>query len=371
MCCRLTRGHFREKMENDLLVRVRLRSALRNLNPKRLPSGPLSAICSVDFLNLTCIPQFKFVLTASLARNLRRELVPGGRPRLGKNTQALALASERRQSRSRAKAEVIRGVYADDILSLSDWKPNNDVLVLSARLNAKRNRLEVQVDLLHFGPQAYCGTKFDRAFFASRGSTGLQYDTAGRFRVGDLFFFLIVQPQCSVAEAKVLDAELRPVRGRMWREGKRARCRIGGKPEHAAEQRAYDHGGGPDLMRRAGGERLVIVAGENFGDVAERAIESEERIGSEIRIGRLRAMIAILADAGPTGEERPNRAVVIAATAEFWGTTGNDAHAPVGLVLEAGKLGDHGAGVFLIEQAKPHGNGREHAGFIDWFAVCS
>src|SRR5882762_4923838 len=80
-------------------------------------------------------------------------------------------------------------------------------------------------------------------------------------------------------------------------------------------------------------------------------------------------MVAILADAGPTGEKRPYGAVVVSTTAEFRRAIGDDAHAPVGLMIGAGKLRDHGAGIFLIGQAKPHRNGGEHARFVNWFAI--
>jgi len=239
-------------MENDLLVWIRLRSAFWNLNPDERPfrRPRIIEVRSVDFLNPICIPQFKLVLTASLARNLHSELVSGRRPRLGKNTQALALAPERRQGRIQAKAEIICHENPEKAFSLLDWKTHDNVLVFLARLNAKGDWLEVQVDLLHFGPQAYRGAKFDSAFIGSRGSTDLQDDTAERSWVGDRFSLLLVQHQRAVAEAEVLDAELCPIRRRMWRESKSVRCRVRGKPKHAAEQRADYHCGGPDLVRR-------------------------------------------------------------------------------------------------------------------------
>src|SRR5882757_9106721 len=80
-------------------------------------------------------------------------------------------------------------------------------------------------------------------------------------------------------------------------------------------------------------------------------------------------MIAILANASPTGEKRPYRAVVVSTTAEFGRAIGDDAHAPVGLMIGARKLRDHGAGIFLVGQAKPHRNRSEHARFVHWFAV--
>src|SRR5258708_3379490 len=78
-----------------------------------------------------------------------------------------------------------------------------------------------------------------------------------------------------------------------------------------------------------------------------------------------------LVDAGADGEQRPNGCVVVSAAAKFWRTIGNDAHAPVGLVIDAGKLRDHSTRIFLFGQAKPHGNGREHAGFVNRLAIGS
>ena len=110
-------------------------------------------------------------------------------------------------------------------------------------------------------------------------------------------------------------------------------------------------------MRGTGGEALVVIAGENFGDVAGRAIEREQGVGAQVGVGGVFVMIAIFADAGPAGEERPDRTVVVAAAAVARGAAGNDAHAPVGLVIGVGKLRDHGAGFFFVEHAEPHGDG--------------
>src|SRR5260370_12425002 len=62
---------------------------------------------------------------------------------------------------------------------------------------------------------------------------------------------------------------------------------------------------------------------------------------------------------------------MVSAAEEFWRTIGNDADAPVGLVIDAGKLRDHSTRIFLFGQAKPHRNGSEHAGFVNRLAVGS
>ena len=55
-------------------------------------------------------------------------------------------------------------------------------------------------------------------------------------------------------------------------------------------------------MRRAGGKGLVVSAGENFREVAKRAIEREQCVGAEIRIRGKCAVIAILTHRRPAGE---------------------------------------------------------------------
>src|SRR5271154_565768 len=94
--------------------------------------------------------------------------------------------------------------------------------------------------------------------------------------------------------------------------------------EHAAKNRVDDHGGGPDLVGGAGGEGGVVVAGEDLGGVAERAVEGEEGVGAEIGVRRGGAVIAVFADAGPAGEERPDGAEMVAAGAGLCGVAGDD-----------------------------------------------
>src|SRR6266481_5609601 len=103
----------------------------------------------------------------------------------------------------------------------------------------------------------------------------------------------------------------------MRSKGNSSRLGIGRKAKHAAEQRTNHHGRGPDLVRRASGKRLVVIAGENFGDMAERAIQRKQSVGAKIIVGRLRTMIAILANAGPAGEQRPDGAVMITTATKF------------------------------------------------------
>src|SRR5712671_5762739 len=103
--------------------------------------------------------------------------------------------------------------------------------------------------------------------------------------------------------------------------------------------------------------------------MAQRSVQRQQGVGAKIVVGRLRTMVAILANAGPTSEQRPYGPVVVSAATKFRRAIGDDAHAPVGLVIDTGELRDHGAGIFLIGQAKPHRNRSEHARFVNWFTV--
>jgi len=117
-----------------------------------------------------------------------------------------------------------------------------------------------------------------------------------------------VQLQFIFANTHIVNAERIPVGGQMRSKGNSSRLGIGCKAKHAAEQRANHHGRGPDLVRRTSGKRLVVIAGENFGHMAERAIQRKQNVGSKIVVGRLRTMVAILADAGPavnSGQTEP------------------------------------------------------------------
>src|SRR5258708_16850510 len=67
-------------------------------------------------------------------------------------------------------------------------------------------------------------------------------------------------------------------------------------------------------------------------------------------------MVAILANRGPSGEERPDRAEVVSATVIDGGAVGNDSCAPVGLEVGISKVLDGGLGLVFVGESKPHGD---------------
>src|SRR5689334_5446502 len=98
-------------------------------------------------------------------------------------------------------------------------------------------------------------------------------------------------------------------------------------------------------MRRTGGEGLVVVPGENLGEVAKGTIGCEQGIGAEVGVGRKGAVVAVFSDRGPTGEERPDRAIVITRAIVDLRVPGDDAHAPICLMIFSGELRDGVVGV--------------------------
>ncbi len=85
-----------------------------------------------------------------------------------------------------------------------------------------------------------------------------------------------------------------PVGGNMWSEDNFVSNSIRLEAQESAKHRTDHHGRRPDLVRRTGRERLIVITREHLGDVAERAIERQQSIRPEIGIGRQRTMIAIL-----------------------------------------------------------------------------
>src|SRR5712664_1210663 len=99
----------------------------------------------------------------------------------------------------------------------------------------------------------------------------------------------------------------------MRSERKRMAVNIAPEAEHPAQNWADHHGRRPDLVRRASRERLIVVAGEHLRDVTERSIECEQGVGPQISVGGERLVVAILANRGPSGKERPHGAEVVSA----------------------------------------------------------
>src|SRR4249920_3619745 len=121
-------------------------------------------------------------------------------------------------------------------------------------------------------------------------------------------------------------------------EGDRVALYVGLNPEHAAEDRADYHSRRPDLMWRIGRERLVVISGEDFGDVAQGSIEHQQCVGAQIRISWKRLVVAVFPDRRPSRKERPYGTEMISSAVIKRGAVGDDAHAPIGLLIGLRKL---------------------------------
>src|SRR5713226_5991556 len=75
-------------------------------------------------------------------------------------------------------------------------------------------------------------------------------------------------------------------------------------------------------------------------------------------------MVAILANRGPSGEERPDGAEVVSTAVVDGGVVRNDACAPVGLEVGIRELLDRRLGLVFVSDAEPHGNSGQNREFV-------
>src|SRR5439155_8539804 len=93
---------------------------------------------------------------------------------------------------------------------------------------------------------------------------------------------VVVEIESSVLNANITYRKGSPVRGNM-----RCKCNcVGGSAALQSQQSAQhgtdNHGCRPDLVRRAGREWLVIIAGKNLSHMAERSVQRQQCIRAQI-----------------------------------------------------------------------------------------
>src|SRR6202140_3784696 len=75
-------------------------------------------------------------------------------------------------------------------------------------------------------------------------------------------------------------------------------------------------------------------------------------------------MVAILANRGPSGEERPHRPEVVSAAVVDGGVIRNNACAPVGLDVGISELLDGGLGLVFVGDSEPHRDSAQNREFV-------
>src|SRR4029077_4363384 len=123
---------------------------------------------------------------------------------------------------------------------------------------------------------------------------------------------VILKVDADFPDAHVANRKRRPVRWYVRREGDLTFLCVGLETQHAAQDGTDNHGCGPDLMRRTGRKGLVVVAGQNFGEMAERAVAAEQSIGAQIGVCGERAVVAVFTHGSPSGKQGPDRTKMIA-----------------------------------------------------------
>src|SRR5580700_8543096 len=229
------------------------------------------------------------------------------------------------------------------------------MLIAGTGGNTERQTAAVQFDRRHTGSQTERWVEVESATRA--GALYVERQESRRS--------LVAQRYRGRAHAQVVQRERSPIWGNMRSERHRMALSIAPKAEHPPQNWAEHHGRRPDLVRRASRERLVVVAGEHLGDVTERSIECEQGVGPQISVGGERLVVAILANRGPSGKERPHGAEVVSAAVIDGGAVRNDPCAPVGLEVGIRELSDGGLGLVFVGDAEPQGDSGQNREFVD------
>src|ERR1700678_717761 len=132
-------------------------------------------------------------------------------------------------------------------------------------------RPPIESDLLNPGTQAYRWRKFQRTSFCARFCTGF---CASRlhFEPDVVRRPLIIETHCLGAYPQMVDGKRTPIRWNVRSKNQVTSGGVGFNSQKTAQKRIDNHSRGPDLMGRAGGERLIVLAGKNFGNMAERPV---------------------------------------------------------------------------------------------------
>ena len=157
-----------------------------------------------------------------------------------------------------------------------------------------------------------------------------------------------------------LDGYAIPVSRQIRRETQRASGIAHLDAQQAADDRQHHHGLRPHLVMRRPAERRGKIAGQQLRDVAERARFGEQRVGHERLIADMRTSVAVRRDRGPSGEQGPDRSVVIRQRIVQGAPVGQDAMAPVGGERRASQMIDLELRALVVHRAKPERYGWQH-----------
>src|SRR5579864_3927767 len=167
------------------------------------------------------------------------------------------------------------------------------MLIVTVRLEFEWQRPSIHLYADHLCAQAECRRELDPAITCPSSSC-LEFHAVS--------CLAILKVHTDSSDADIANRKRHPI-------GRNVRSKIDLmffcvrlQPEQTAQDWTDDHGCGPDLVRRTGRERLVVVAGENFSEMAERPVRAEQRIRPQIRVRRKGAMVAVFGHRSPSSE---------------------------------------------------------------------
>ena len=160
-------------------------------------------------------------------------------------------------------------------------------LLLVVRLHLEWQRTAVQLDANYMRARAESGREIYPAL-SRTGRLRLEHDA--------VCGLVILKIHSDRSHVSVVNGERGPIGGRVRNQRDRVVRSIYLQSEHPTQNGTDDHGCGPDLVRRTGGERLVVVAGEDFGEMTERTVEGQQRVRAQVEVSGKSAVIFVLSD---------------------------------------------------------------------------
>ena len=118
-------------------------------------------------------------------------------------------------------------------------------------------------------------------------------------------------------------------------------------------------------MVRRSAERRREVARQQLGDVAERARERQQRVRHQRLLADVRAAVPVRGHRGPSGEQRPDRSVVVRQRIVQGTVVRQQTRAPVSGDRGAAEVIELRLRAIVLHRAEPERHGRQHRILID------
>src|SRR5215469_7594975 len=141
---------------------------------------------------------------------------------------------------------------------------------------------------------------------------------------------VVVEAKSRLRGANIVDRKRAPIGRHMWSKNNPVVRSFSFESQQSSQHGTDHHRRRPNLVRRTGGERLVVVARKDFRYMAKRTVKCQQSVRAKVCISRKCTMVAVFTDRSPPGKQRPHRSVMVSSGVVAARMRRNDSHSPVG-----------------------------------------